>query len=316
MPPDSDFQYLTIIGLGLIGGSLAMAARQAFPGLAIRGVEPREDALRFALRHGVIDGVSPQLPDAFLDVSREESHLIVLACHLSQSLEWLDTLAPLIQENAEKDILVTDIGSCKRAIAELGRKRLPEHFIAGHPMAGKALSGIEHATALLFAGKPYLLCPHVETNPVRLARLEGFVRALGAHPHCLDAERHDRYMAYVSHFPQLYAILLANLLEGQNPSESLACHGGGLDDQLRLASSPYAMWGDIFRQNGDNLAQALREFKTLIDEALPDLEALSVHTSALPPISTAHTGEDPWLTRFERANRIERQWQALRSRPG
>jgi prephenate dehydrogenase len=296
-----------------------MAARQALPGLSIRGIDPREETLAFALRQGVIDRGFPHLPDSFEDAFPEpsqpgESHLVVLACHLAQSLEWLDKMASRIEGETGRDILVTDIGSCKRAIVELGRKRLPERFIAGHPMAGGTLSGIEHATASLFTGKTYLLCPHAGTDPMRLDQLEGFIRLLGASPRRLDAERHDRAMAYVSHFPQLYAILLANLLDGPHAMETLACHGGGLEDQLRLAGSSHAMWGGIFRQNGDNLARVLREFKALIDDVLPDLAPGHANAPDFLPPGAERTAE-PWLARFERANRLERQFQALRNRP-
>lgn len=297
---DGDFRYLTVIGLGLIGGSLAMAARQRFPNLIIRGVDPRAEALQFALKHEIINEASLTLPERFAHAPQER-HLVVLACHLSQSVEILQSLVGVIQP--DDNVLITDIGSCKRAIVEVGREQWPQRFIAGHPMAGKALSGIENATALLFMGKPYLLCPHAATNPELLAALEQFIADLGARPQCVDADRHDEYMAYVSHLPQLYAVLLANVLERKQCEKMLSCHGGGIEEQLRLAASPYAMWGDIFRQNGDNLAQALGELRTLIDDALVDLQN---------PASIK--AEETWKARFERANQVEGLFQALRAK--
>jgi prephenate dehydrogenase len=294
------FRYLTVIGLGLIGGSLAMAARQRFPDLVIQGVDPRAEALQFALKHEIINEASLTLPERFAH-SPQERHLVVLACHLSQSMEILQSLEGIIQP--EDNVLITDIGSCKRTIVDVGREQWPKRFIAGHPMAGKALSGIENATALLFVGKPYLLCPHASTDPELLGALEQFVADIGARPQSVDADRHDEYMAYVSHLPQLYAVLLANVLERKHCEKMLSCHGGGIEEQLRLAASPYAMWGDILRQNGDNLAQALGELRTFIDEALIDLQN---------PASAK--AEETWLARFERANHVEGLFQVLRAK--
>jgi prephenate dehydrogenase len=287
------FKRLTVVGLGLIGGSFAMAARERFPELWIQGVDPREETLQFALKHQIIDKAALSLPTTF-----EESHLIVLASHLPESMDALQALAPLVQG---QDVLLTDIGSCKRQITELGKSLLPAQFIAGHPMAGKEFSGIEHATALLFAGKAYLICPHPDTDSRQLEKLQAFVKAFGAKPKLVDAERHDHYMAYVSHLPQIYAILLTNLLYRHEPGHLLAYHGGGLDDQLRLAASPYAMWGNIFEQNGDNLAEVLTELKSLIDEVLPLL------TSPKKGIAAQW---QPW---FERSNEIQRQFQTMRT---
>lgn len=288
MDADLPFKRLTVIGLGLIGGSFAMAIRERFPDWQIQGVDPNAEALQYALKHKVIDKASLTLPAEW-----EESQLIVIACHLSPSLEVLNQLAPLIQG---KNILVTDIGSCKQEIAELGKTLLPTEFIAGHPMAGKEFSGIEHATPLLFAGKSYLLCPHSETDSHRLETLKGIIKSFGGVPRLIDAEKHDRYMAYVSHLPQLYSVLLTNLLYRNEPGHLVAYHGAGLDDQLRLAASPYAMWGDVLLHNADNMTKVLTELRDIIDEAIPLLK----EPGAL----------ESW---FGRANEIHRQFQTMRA---
>lgn len=282
------FQRLTVIGLGLIGGSIAMAAKEQFSHWQVTGVDPNATALQYALKHGVIDQASLTLPEQWA----EEAHLVVIACHLSASLAVLKQLAPLV---AGKNIVVTDIGSCKQHIVQLGQELLPTQFIAGHPMAGKEFSGIAHATPLLFAGKSYLFCPHNQTDPEHLASLQGFIQALGAIPKLLDAEKHDRYMAYVSHLPQLYAVLFANLLSRNEPGHLAAYHGAGLDDQIRLAASPYGMWGDIMFQNADNLETALLQLRGLIDEALPLLRQNTENPETLKD----------WFTR---ANDIHRQF--------
>lgn len=288
MEGDLPFKHLTVIGLGLIGGSIAMAARERFPDIHIQGVDPTADTLQYALKHKVIDQASLTLPERF-----EDKHLIVIACHLTPSLWVLRELAPRI---AGQNILVSDIGSCKAEIATIGQELLPQQFIAGHPMAGKEFSGIEHATPLLFAGKSYLLCPHSHTDAHRLEVLKGFISSIGGIPKLIDAEKHDRYMAYVSHLPQLYSVLLTNVLYRNEPGHLMAYHGAGLDDQLRLAASPHSMWGDIMLHNSDNLIKALSELREVIDEAIPLLK----QPGAL----------EPWFTR---ANEMHRQFLSMRA---
>lgn len=282
------FDRLTVIGLGLIGGSLAMAAKERFPHWQVTGVDPKAESLQYALKHQVIDQASLTLPEMI-----EDNHLIVIACHVMPSLDVLRQLAPKVQG---RNILVTDIGSCKHAIAALGQSLIPEHFIPGHPMAGKEFSGIRYATPLLFAGKPYLLCPHAQTDGQRLEALQNFIRAIGALPKLIDAEKHDRYMAYVSHLPQLYSVMLTQLLYKNEPGHLMGYHGAGLDDQLRLAASPYEMWGDILFQNAENLEAALLGFRDTIDEALPILR---------------DKNSDELKAWFNRANEMHRQFLGM-----
>lgn len=298
---DLPFKRLTIFGLGLIGGSLAMAARERFPDWQIQGVDLHAETLQYALRSRIIDKAALNIGEAatwFESASPDEPQLIVLAAHLDQNLELLELLAPLVRG---RPFLVTDIGSCKRRIAELGQKLLPIEFIAGHPMAGREFSGIEGATPLMFVGKAYLLCPHSQPDSQRLEWLQAFVKGLGANPRLIDAERHDRYMAYVSHLPQLYAVMLTNLLYRHEPGHLLAYHGGGLDDQLRLAASPHRMWGQVFAQNEDNMAAVLTELRQMIDEVLPLLDG------------GANAKNETMKLWFARANEVHRQFQAIRA---
>ncbi|MGE0201696.1 MAG: prephenate dehydrogenase [Candidatus Melainabacteria bacterium] len=261
----SPFSTITIVGLGLIGGSLASAVRERAPEIRLVAVDEAEEPLQYALRHNLVDAVSRTLPDAL-----EDNQLVILACHLPGALAALKTLAPLA---AGKDVLITDVGSCKRRIVALGEAVLPAQFIAGHPMAGREFSGVSYATSLLFTGKPWLLCPNAETDAGLLARLTAFVEMLGAVPRIIEAEKHDAYMAYVSHLPQLYSILLTNLLHRHDPAELLSYHGGGIDDQLRLAASSHAMWGPVFEANQDNLRTVLQELAALFQEASEKLDS-------------------------------------------
>jgi prephenate dehydrogenase len=266
LAPPCPFTHLSVFGLGLIGGSFTMAVRQAFPHLHIRAIDPDAATLQLALRQNVVDSVSLQAVNSF-----EGEHLVILASHLDVNLRLLEQLAPWVQG---KPVTVMDLGSCKRRIVELGTHLLPDQFLGAHPMAGREVAGLQHATPLLFAGKRFLLTPHPShpsTGVVTL--LSQFVEGLGSRPSVIDSETHDRMMAYVSHFPQLYSILLTNVIAMHEPGRLLSYHGGGIDDQLRLAASSYAMWGPIFSENADNLRGVLDEMLTQLQAMREGLEA-------------------------------------------
>ena len=257
------FTHLTIIGLGLIGGSFALAARQAYPDLHIAGIDHNESTCQAALKNGTINQVLDSLPDAF-----DGNHLIVLATHLQSNQNFLQQLAPSIQN---KPVTVIDLGSCKRNICELGQTLLPYQFVGGHPMAGKERSGFSVATSDLFQNKTFLFCPTEATLTSCYPGLAEFVRGLGAMPRVVDPITHDHIMAYVSHLPQLYAVMLTNLLDRHDAETLLPFHGAGIDDQLRLAASPHDMWGQVFSQNQDNMLEALGAFGDILQEVTHDL---------------------------------------------
>ena len=283
------FQHLTVIGTGLIGGSLLMAAREAFPELHIRAVDQDENTLQFMSKPNVANAVMRELPSQW-----EENHLIVLANHLNASYEFLSRLAPQVEG---LDITLSDVGSCKRRIFEIGRQMLPEQFIAGHPMAGREFSGVSSATSLLFAGKSWLFCPHAGVKQARFERLQAFVEGLRGIPRTVTPDDHDRYMAYVSHLPQLYSVLLTNLIDRHEPGHLLSYHGGGIDDQLRLAASPHTMWGEVFAENADNLRAVAREMGVMLGEMDDILDA--------PKLAL-------W---FERSNRLHQDFVSLKQNP-
>lgn len=264
------FGQLTVFGLGLIGGSLVMAAREAYPELIIRAVDPNVEALQEALRLKVVNQVNPQGFEIYPGMP-EAPHLIVLASHLPVNLALLEQLA---QQVAGKPVVMIDLGSCKRAIVEQGAALLPEQFIGAHPMAGRELAGLTNATSLLFAGKRFLFTPHAamaQTHPNLLAVMQ-FVEGFKACPSLMNAETHDWTMAYVSHFPQLYAVLLTNVIAKHGPGKILSFHGGGIDDQLRLAASPYPMWGPIYDHNADNMRVVLDEVIDMLNQLKAQLD--------------------------------------------
>ena len=255
---EAGFSRVGIAGLGLIGGSVALAVRRAWPGAVVAGMDLDEEVVRDALARGVVDRASTTL------ASLDDVDLIVLAAPVGANA----ALLPALARRAREDALLTDAGSTKRDILAAARWAGAERqFVGGHPLAGAAEGGLAHASASLFDGRPWLLTPGPDTPPPVVSRVEQFVGALGAVPRTLEATEHDRLMAAVSHLPQIVASALMEVAGELAGEEGLALAGKGLADTTRLASSPAGVWRDVCAANADCLSLALRR---LIDE----LEAL------------------------------------------
>jgi prephenate dehydrogenase len=239
------FRAVGIVGLGLIGGSLALAARRAWPQIHVVGVD-RGQALEAARLLPAFDAVGDHL-GVLAGVD-----LVVLAAPVRQNVALLAELGATHAGPA----LVSDAGSTKRAIVDAARA-LPPHlpFVGGHPLAGAARGGLDLARADLFAGRPWLLTPG-GGDAAHLDRLSAFVHALGALPRVIDADLHDRLLAFLSHLPQLTASALMHTV-GSAVGDHIALAGPGLADTTRLASSPAAIWQDICGTNADAIRPAL-----------------------------------------------------------
>jgi len=243
---------VAIVGLGLIGGSLALAIRRAHPGIELVGVDCDEDALAKALKCGAIAWGTQRLEEG---VARAQ--LVVLATPVSAILELLPRLYPLIAEGT----IVTDTGSTKRRIFELAERVLPQSFIGGHPMAGSERRGFEAARADLFEGTVYVLTPGSGRPDGLARRLANFLETLGVRTLFMTPERHDRIVAFTSHLPQLLSIMLGSQLsrKAEGDPTYLELIAGGTSDWLRIASSPYEIWRDVFVTNADEVEPLIRE---------------------------------------------------------
>jgi prephenate dehydrogenase len=244
---DLPFRSAVIVGVGLIGGSLALALRRAWPGLRIGGVD-RGDALAAARYLVAFDALGR---DA---AAMGPADLIVLAAPVQQNIAVLEALG----RDLTQPTLVTDVGSTKRAIA-VAAAALPAHlsFVGGHPLAGAARGGLELARADLFAGRPWLLTPTASTrSAVDLQRLTRCLEAIDAKPMVVDADEHDRLLAWLSHLPQLAASALMHTV-GQAAGPHIDLAGPGLADTTRLASSPASIWQDICLTNADHIRESL-----------------------------------------------------------
>jgi prephenate dehydrogenase len=254
------FQKVGIVGLGLIGGSIALAARQIWPAALVIGVD-NKDVLETAMRLHAID-VAADDPYVLA-----EADLVILAAPVKQNIELLAAL----DENVTQPAVVTDVGSTKRAIMEAARGLPPKFtFVGGHPLGGAAKGGLENARPDLFVGRPWLLTPSTEGGEA-LEKLTAFVTALGALPRVGAAPAHDRLLAFLSHLPQLTASALMHVVGNAVGAQGLGLSGKGLADTTRLASSPPEIWRDIAATNADEIGPALDALIALLQDLRRDL---------------------------------------------
>ena len=257
------FQKVGIVGLGLIGGSIALAAREIWPASLVLGVD-HKDVLEMAMRRHAIDVAADDL------IVLAEADLIVLAAPVRQNIAVLAELGDHVRQPA----IVTDTSSTKRAILEAARL-LPDRFtfVGGHPLAGAAKGGLEHARPDLFNGRPWLLTPSGEGGGSAVERLSAFASAFGAIPQIVGAGVHDRLLAFLSHLPQLTASALMEVVGDAVGQDGLALAGRGLADSTRLASSPPEIWKDIAATNADELGAALDALIAILKDLRGDLSS-------------------------------------------
>ena len=260
------FCRAAVIGIGLIGGSFALAAKRAGAVGHVTGVARSEATRRGALEIGAADEVTANAAQAVAGAD-----LVYLAAPVDSICASLRALGPSLSPGA----LVTDAGSAKAAIMEAAAS-LPGSvtFIGGHPMAGSEQKGIGAARADLFEGSSYFLTPPAGTGAETIASLSELVSALGAKPILLEAERHDRLVALSSHFPHLLAWALCALAgDLDDPAELAPFVAGAWRDVTRIAGSSPEMWSEIFRANRGNVIALADRFGAELDAVRGALEA-------------------------------------------
>lgn len=263
---------IAVLGVGLIGGSIGLAARGR-AGAEVCGYDPDPAVRARALELGALDSEAAQLADAV----RGAAAVFVAAPVGALQRTVAEALAA-----AGPDCVVSDVGSTKRVLAEAS---VDERFIGGHPLAGAETAGVEHAREDLFEGARWYLTPAREsTAGVLYERLHALLRRFGAHPAAIDAGTHDRLMANISHLPHVLANLLAaqaaGLLDGESgersegrDGERLAPVGPSLRDAIRVAGANSSIWTDIYTTNADALLAAIDELSGRLGEVRAMLEA-------------------------------------------
>jgi prephenate dehydrogenase len=252
------FASVAIVGVGLIGGSIALGIRERWPSVRVYGVD-RPAVLAHAAGSGALDkGLSSvaELP---------EVELVILAAPVRQNGRLLTELPASVRASA----IVTDVGGTKRdiqkAAAVMGNAL---RFVGGHPIGGAENGGFGFARPDLFRGRPWIFTP-IAQDAEAISRLERLAEGLGARPVRMDAAEHDRVMAFVSHLPQLATSALMEVIGGAVQGEGLRVAGRGLVDTTRLASSPASVWKDVCVANADTIRTAL----DLLIDRLGDLRA-------------------------------------------
>lgn len=247
---------LTIIGLGLIGGSLGLALKRAgLDDLEVTGFDREPDVEKRALKLGAIDRAG----DRTMADAVQGAALVVIAAPILQVHKVLEEIAPALREGA----VVTDTASTKAEVCRWADEALPEHisFVGGHPIAGKEIPGIDASDSALFEGRPWAITPSLRASEDAISVVENLVCLTGAHPVTIDAQEHDSYLGAVSHLPLIASIALFSLVSGSRAWPELATLAGpGFRDITRLASSSPDLSHDISLTNRENLVHWIERF--------------------------------------------------------
>lgn len=244
---------VTVIGLGLIGGSFALALRAKSIATRLIGVEANPLHAAKALELGLVDSVLP------LTEAVEGADLIAIAV----PVDVIPQLAVKILNRVTENQIVIDMGSTKGELCEIISQHPARHrFVATHPMWGTEFSGPQAATADSFAGRNVVICQKELSDTLAVEKVESVYRALGMDVLEMDAEQHDLHAAYVSHISHITSFILSTtVLEKEREEEAIFnLAGGGFDSTARLAKSSAETWIPIFKQNKYNVLDVLREY--------------------------------------------------------
>ena len=283
------FQRLALIGCGLMGGSFALALREAGRVEHITGYSASEKTRLKARELGVIDSVCDSAATAVLGAD-----LVLLAVPVRATEDTLRAIAPHLQSHA----LVMDVGSTKGDVVAAARATLGEHlpcFVPAHPIAGKETAGIEHAEASLYRERQTILTPLPENPPAMVTQARAVWEAVGSRVCELSPECHDATFAAVSHLPHLAAFALVNAVARQpQGAKYLSMAGPGFRDFSRIAASDPAVWRDILLANRH---EVLRQSQ-LMRQSLDELEA------------AMQAGDAPQLTALiDEASQTRTRWR-------
>lgn len=265
--PPERFDRAAVIGIGLIGASFALAAKQAGVVARVIGVARRQETLEAAAAIGAADEITVNPAEA---VTRAD--LVYLATPVGATADILGRVAPVLKPGC----LVTDAGSVKAEVCRIAEQLLPESvcFVGGHPMAGSEQSGPKAARADLFRQHPYFLVATRLGGAEALRQMEAVVEAIGARPMVVDADAHDRILAVTSHLPHAAAVAVMLAVEHLLPEAATRrdYSGAGLRDTTRVAAGSPEMWRDVLIANAGPVAEACRVTAAKL-EALADLLA-------------------------------------------
>ena len=242
------FRKVTIVGVGLIGGSIGMAIKKNSVAHRVVGISAHQASLDCALKNEAID-------EATMDVKKavRDADMVILCTPVNTILKMIDEINGAVRRGC----IVTDVGSTKLAIVERAQKIFPPHilFVGSHPLAGSEKKGPAYASAQLFENTTCVMTPTDKTNRLAKEKIKHFWTQLGAEVRMTPPDQHDRILSYVSHLPHLLAYGLMKSI----PDEFLPYAAQGLRDTTRVAGSHPPMWSDICLSNSDNVLKSLDE---------------------------------------------------------
>lgn len=272
------FKNIAVVGVGLIGASLASALKKYQPEIKITGVDSCAESIEKAESLGIIDQGFKKIGS-----NLKEAELIFIAVPVAA----IPAVIKKIDQGSDKKQLLVDLGSTKKEIMLQAKKILTEsskEFIGGHPMAGSHKSGVEWHDSELFKGAPFILTPWLENDKGEKAKkkvlkrenlkeLKTLIEALGAQVHIISASEHDRCTAYLSHLPHLLSSALVNLSDQKDfENKFLKLSGSGYRDMTRIAASSADLWQDIICSNRNNLAELIEKYIVELKELQHNLE--------------------------------------------
>ncbi|GIV18403.1 MAG: prephenate dehydrogenase [Armatimonadota bacterium] len=257
---------LCIIGVGLIGGSIGMAACRRGLAQRVVGVGRSAERLQVALQAGAINEATTSLQEGVTGAD------MVVVC---TPVGLIVPTIRLLHQWLSPECVVTDVGSVKSAIVQPATDVLGERFVGGHPMAGSEQTGVHNARADLFEGTTWALTPAEKTSPSALQKVTALAQGVGAQVLLADPEEHDRAVALTSHLPHAVALALMHVAE-KTPYPQLI--GGSFRDGTRVAASSPELWRDIFLHNRENVLWAIDEFIGKLQELRSAIEGEDAET--------------------------------------
>ena len=278
---------ITIIGVGLIGGSLARSLKERNLAKVVFGYGRDQARLKGAQKLNVIDQFSTSIKEAIVG-----AEIIVIATPVGTFQSILGEIEPLVSDN----VIITDVGSTKTDIVNIVHNVLKVKsncFIPAHPIAGKERSGFEVSDSMLFDGKKVIITPQENNSSDSIQVIEEMWKGVGAEVDFMSAESHDNLLGMTSHLPHMLAFSLVNYLVNQNPTASIYA-GGGFKDFSRIASGDAIMWRDICLQNKDQIISHLKGYQSTLNDLL---EAIGDENSEKLErlFTTAKKTRDSWL---------------------
>lgn len=252
-----------IVGLGLIGASLAMGIRKAHPQVTLLGYNRSQASRDIALKNGIVDEVT-----ADLEAFASRADVIIVSLPVKQTIQTFQQLARM---PLKEGVIVTDVGSTKGAIVEAGQEvfnRLPVRFVGGHPMAGSHKTGAASADSTLFENAYYIFTPTTATDPSAVLELKDLLSGLKARFIEVDPIEHDRVTSQISHFPHVLAATLMGQAAAYTEEHALAGRfaAGGFRDMTRIAESEPSMWTSILLSNPTAVLDRIADFQDRLEQ--------------------------------------------------